>query len=88
MFDPSFIRYAASTSREIHKASPASLDQAISGLMSDAMVRIRQDQPGGVTREDLARCGFTADELDRLGGRAADHAAQDWYGHGRFDAAA
>ncbi|MEK9722103.1 MAG: hypothetical protein VW405_01290 [Rhodospirillaceae bacterium] len=88
MFDPSRMRYVAQTTRALHGADPGRRDEAIAGLIAEAMCTLRRERSGGVTRTELAECGFTEDELTRLGGRAQDLAAADWHGHDMLEAAA
>lgn len=85
MHDPSYIRAVALHARRTHPAGETQ-DALLTGLMADAMIALRRDR-GAATREALTRdCGFTADELDRLGERAKDQAATRW--HGRLPAPA
>lgn len=86
MFDPSKMRFRAQMSREQHQ-DPAARDEAIVGLIAESMVTLR-NEGGAVTEAHLLECGFTANELARLGSRAKDAAARTWHAGDMMEAAA
>lgn len=83
MFDPSYTRYGVLQARALPDEAKRN-DQLI-GLMAAAMTEIRLGRAcdGNVTRADLKHCGFTDDELTRLGDPALNIAAASWHGNRR-----
>lgn len=87
MFDPTRMRFFAQNSRERHADDPQKRDEALAGLIAESMVSLR-NEGGAVTHAQLSECGFTAEELTRLGSRAKDSAARTWHAGNMMEAAA